>query len=188
MSFHDHDQDLFSAGHELEAAIKMMEPLYKEFPRVKLVESNHGNLVYRRAKHFGLPRRVLKSYREVICAPDGWEWIDKLRFQSSNGQMNLAVHSLGSNVETVAKSRGMNVIQGHHHEKFGFMSFHNEEKNIVMFGAQTGCLVDDVSMALAYNKVNPYRPIMGSLMILDGLPIPAPMLTNDQNRWNGILP
>lgn len=188
MNFHDHDPDAFSAGHELEAAIRMMEPLYKEFPNVRLVDSNHGSMVYRKGKHHGFPRQVLKPYGEAICAPPGWTWDDKIRFQTSNGQMNMLVHSLGVNVLSVAQTKGMNVIQGHHHELFGIRYFHNEEKDQIMFGAQTGCLVDDLSYAMAYNKTNKFRPIMGSLALFNGVPKLLPMFLDKHGRWNGVLP
>lgn len=188
LSFHDKDPDLMSAGPELEAAIKMMQPLYKEFPIVTLAESNHGSMLYRKGKHHGIPRRLLAPYGKAIEAPDGWTWEEKIRFQTPNGQMHLIAHSLGANVLAVAKSRGMNVIEGHHHESFGVQFFHNEEKNQPMYGAFTGCLIDDLSYAYAYNKTNKFRPIMGSLGILDSVPIPFPMFLDRHGRWNGVLP
>jgi metallophosphoesterase superfamily enzyme len=53
MSFHDSDPDLPSAGDELNEAIKYLKQLYKVFPRVDLVDSNHGSMVYRKGKHHG---------------------------------------------------------------------------------------------------------------------------------------
>lgn len=188
MSFHDHDVDLPSAGYELEAAIRQLEPLYKAFPKMRIAESNHGSMVYRKGKHHGFPRAVLRSYREVLQAPEGWTWEEKIRFQTSDGSMNLLVHSLGANVLQVAKSRGMNVIQGHHHELFGVQYFHNEEKNRPMYGAQTGCLADDLSLALAYNRTNKFRPIMGSGGIFEGVYRPLEMFLDQRGRWNQKLP
>ena len=69
LSFHDSDPDLMSAGDELKTCINRVKPLYKLFPEVDLVESNHGSMVYRRQKAHGLPRSVIKSYREILEAP-----------------------------------------------------------------------------------------------------------------------
>ena len=185
MSFHDSDADALSAGHELEAAIRMMEPLYKEFPNMILAESNHGSLVHRKARHHGFPRRVIKSYRETIDAPAGWEWRDFIRWQSPIGQSNLLVHSLGANVLGVAKFKGLNVIQGHHHSAHSIQYWHNDEKNTALFAAQTGCLIDDTSYAMAYNKLTKERPIIGSLAVIDGTPLLLSMFLDRHGRWNG---
>src|SRR5438445_200303 len=49
MSFHDSNPDLDSAGVELDKAIKSLTPIYKLFPNVTVVESNHGSMVFRKA-------------------------------------------------------------------------------------------------------------------------------------------
>lgn len=188
MSFHDHDPDLLSPGHELDAAIRMMEPLYRAFPNMLLAESNHGSLVHRKAKHHGFPRRVIKSYRETIEAPVGWEWREFIRWQSANGQANMLVHALGSNVLQVAKFKGLNVIQGHHHSLHGVQYWHNDEKNAGLFAVQAGCLINDTSYALAYNKLTKERPVIGSAAVINGVPKLLPMFLNASGRWNGKLP
>lgn len=188
MSFHDKDPDNLSAGHELEAAIKMLEPLYKEFPAMTIAESNHGSLIHRKAKHHGFPRRVIRSYQETLDAPKTWIWEENIRFQSPGGQMNLLVHSLGANVLAVSKFKGLNVIQGHHHSLHSIQRWHNDEKSAGLFAAQTGCLIDDLSYAMAYNKTTKERPIIGSLAILGGIPKLLPMLLDAKGRWSGALP
>lgn len=59
MSFHDSDPDLFSPGDELQQAIDCLQPIYKMFPKVDLVESNHGSMIYRKGKHHGIPRQAI---------------------------------------------------------------------------------------------------------------------------------
>jgi len=53
MSFHDSDPDLPSAGDELVNSIKILKDVYKIFPQMDLVDSNHGSMVYRKGKHHG---------------------------------------------------------------------------------------------------------------------------------------
>ena len=74
ISFHNSDPDLLNPSHEFETSIEYLHELYKIFPRVDVLESNHGSLVYRKGKAHGLPRHVLKSYNEVLEAPRGWKW------------------------------------------------------------------------------------------------------------------
>ena len=56
-----------------------------------------------------------------------------------------------------------------------------------MFDAHTGCLADDYSLALGYNKINPRRPIVSVLIILDGIPQIVPMRLRPGGRWIGKL-
>lgn len=185
-SFHTHDPDLLSPGHELEAAIKTLQPLYKEFPTMDICESNHGSLAYRRSKHFGLPARVMRSYGDIISAPKEWKWHFEIRMQLSNGQRLLAHHSYGSNILLASQRRGDNLLSGHIHNKFSLEHWSNEERTF--FAAQTGCLVDDTSLAMAYNKGTVNRPMLGSVAVFDGVPKLLPMFTDRHGRWNGLIP
>ena len=49
MSFHDSDPDLPSAGDELKQSLPIIKELEALFPKMDLLDSNHGSLVYRRA-------------------------------------------------------------------------------------------------------------------------------------------
>jgi len=46
-----------------------------------------------------------------------------------------------------------------------------------------GCLVDSHSLALAYNKNNLRRPVIGCAIIIDGIPQLIPMQLNKKGRW-----
>jgi hypothetical protein len=186
LSFHDHDPDLLSPGHELEAAIKVMEPLYKAFPKVHLAESNHGSMVFRKGKHHGLPRHVLKSYREILCAPEGWTWDFELRIQFPTGRKTSIHHAYSSNVLLASQRRATSLIQGHVHTKMGVQYWGNYDE--VFFAAQTGCLIDDKQLAYAYNKNQVERPMLGSLGLFDGIPREFPMLIDASGRWTGFVP
>lgn len=186
ISFHDHDPDLLSAGHELEAAISGLTPIYNEFPRVILAESNHGSLVYRKGKHHGLPRQVLKSYKEILRAPDGWEWRPEIVVKLPNGHKFVLNHAYNSNVLLGSKKKGRSLVQGHLHTAFSIQKWANDDQ--IYFAAQTGCLIDDVSFAFAYNKTIIERPILGSMGIFNGEPKLFPLTLNGKGRWTGEVP
>ncbi|MGZ6468422.1 MAG: homing endonuclease associated repeat-containing protein [Bdellovibrionota bacterium] len=186
INFHDHDPDLLSPGHEMEAVIAAKQPLYQAFPNMQVMESNHGSMVFRKGKHHGLPRHVLKSYREILQAPEGWQWHHELIVQMTNGSHWLFCHSYGGNVLQVSQKRGLSVVQGHHHSKFSIQAWANY--NGLHFACQTGCLIDDASMAFAYNKTTVDRPVMGSLRIEDGIPYLLPMFLDKNGRWNKVVP
>lgn len=186
LSFHDTDVDLLSAGHELEVVISANQPIYNRFPRMEIVDSNHSSMVFRKGKHHGIPRNVLKSYRDILRAPAGWNWHPELVVKMSNGAQWLFCHSYGANVLQVSQKRGMSVCQGHHHSKFSIQAWSNATG--LHWALQTGCLIDDVSMAFAYNKTTVERPVMGMIRVENGIPHLLPMLLDSNNRWNGFIP
>jgi hypothetical protein len=50
-----------------------------------------------------------------------------------------------------------------------------------------GCLIDDKSMAFAYNKVNSQRVILGCGIIINGQPKLLPMILKKGGMWNKIV-
>src|SRR5689334_19544040 len=65
-SYHESNPDLDSAGVELQKAIKGLKPVYKLFPNVTVVESNHGSMVMRKAITGKIPRKAIKSYNDIL--------------------------------------------------------------------------------------------------------------------------
>lgn len=182
LSFHDSDPDLDSAGKELKEAIKKLKPYYKLFPKVTVIESNHGSMVLRKAKANGMPRAVLKSYNEVLEAPKGWQWKFDIKLKTPLGLVYFC-HGKSGKPGYLASQYGMSCVQGHYHEKAQITYISTPEK--LMFDAHTGCLADDKSLALGYNKINPKRPIVSVLVIVEGVPQLVPMILNKKGRWIG---
>jgi len=183
-SFHDSDPDLDSAGIELDKAIKGLKPIYKLFPKVTVVESNHGSMVLRKAKVGKIPRKAIKSYNEILDAPKGWNWVFDVIIKTPLGPVYFC-HGKTAAAGRLASQYGMSCVQGHFHEKAQISYISTPER--LMFDAHTGCLADDKSLALGYNKVNPKRPIVSILVIIDGIPQLIPMVLKRDGRWTGKL-
>lgn len=182
LSFHPSDPDLMSSSDELKAAINRISPLYNLFPEMDILESNHGSLVYRKAKVNGVPRHVFKSYREVLGAPDGWKWHDELIVKASNGEDIYFCHGKSADVLKHSQRIGMSVVSGHFHEKFE-IRYWSSVKNKLHFAMIIGCLIENNSLAFAYNKLNLNKPIIGCAIIINGIPVLLPMLLDENNRW-----
>lgn len=182
ISFHDSEDMPFSASKELEKAIWHLHDLYAIFPRMTICESNHGSLVYRRAKHHGLPRAFFKSYQEILEAPKNYEWVFEYVCRSGKQEIYFH-HSQGKNVLKNSQHRGQCYVQGHHHGSFDIQYWANSEK--LFWGVTSGCLIDKKSMAFAYGKNNLPKPILGATIIKSGYPILEPMLLNKKGRWLG---
>lgn len=185
-SFHDADPDLHSPGDELGKAKVYIEKLFKLFPKMDILDSNHGSLFYRKQKASGLPRAIFKSYNDIYNVGSGWKWHFSLTIELSTGAFCYFHHGKSSNVLTTSQSMGMSTVQGHYHEKMGVQWWANSLG--LYFAAQTGCLIDDDTLAFEYNNNNLKRPLIGSLVILNGEAITIPMVLNKRGRWIGKLP
>jgi len=186
LSFHDSDPDLPQAGFELEQAKQQLVPLFKAFPNVDVLESNHGSLVYRKGKHHGMPRHVLKSYNEILGAPAGWKWREEFGYQFSNGHKAVAHHGYSANTLLASQRRASSLIQFHFHNDLSIRYWQNKEG--LFWALQSGCLIDDTSLAMAYNKLTVSRPIIGCAGVIEGHPRLFPMPMTKDNRWTKKVP
>lgn len=186
LSFHDSDPDLMSPGDELQRALAYLSQLYKIFPQMDLVDSNHGSMVYRRQKAHGIPRHCIKSYNEILNAPKTWKWHQTLTIKLPNKQELFVCHGMKKNGIKLAESMGMNTVQGHFHSDFNIQ--YSSSPSQLIWSMQVGCSIDDKSLAFAYNKVTPQRPIIGHGIVIDGIPKLLPMILDKSGRWTGFVP
>lgn len=188
ISFHDSDSELFSAGHELEVSkeeIHKKGGLYELFPDLNILESNHGSLVYRRAKHHGIPLEYFKSYEDVLETP-GWSWHEDIVLETRVGPIYLC-HGKTANYGKLCKEEGMSAIQGHFHGKFE-VTWH-KTKLSERFNCFAGCLINRDSMAFHYGKNHLPKAILGCVLISSsGYPRLIKMTLDDKGRWNKKLP
>ncbi len=186
MSFHDSDPDLPSAGDELKGAIKELKHVYKMFPDVDVIDSNHGSMHYRKGKHHGIARKYLRDYADVLDAPEGWKWYNDLLVKLPNGNSLYLNHGLAKNPMKIVAARAVCYAQGHFHESFeiGYMG----NPQALLWGMSCGCLVDNKALAFEYNRANLGRPIIGTGLVIDSMPKLAPMILNKRGRWNGFVP
>jgi hypothetical protein len=154
------------------------------FPKVTVIESNHGSMVLRKAKVAKIPRKAIRSYNEILEAPKRWNWLFDTIVKTPLGPVYFC-HGKSAAPGTLAKLYGMSTVQGHYHEKAQINYISTPEK--LIFDAHTGCLADDNSLALGYNKINPKRPIVSLLVIENGIPHLIPMVLKKGGRWIGRL-
>lgn len=183
-SYHEKSPELPASGDELKAAIKQLAGLYKMFPKAAILESNHGSLFYRKARTAGIPGVVLKEYRDVLQAPKQWIWKYDHILKTPLGDV-YCHHGKSGAYERLSKNMGMSAIQGHFHNKFYVCYW--SSPNGLYFDANAGCLVDNHSRAMAYGKNNLQKPIIGCMVIVEGIPQLIPMVMGKNHRWIGKL-
>jgi len=185
LSYHEHDPDLSNAGKELDLAKKHLKILYKLFPEADVLHSNHGCLLSRKALTHGIPKAMLKSTREILGAPKGWNWHFDILVRLPSGYDCYFHHSKGANVLNNAQKMGCSFVQGHHHEKFE-INYYSTPTGL-NFGMTVGCSVNQKSAAFAFAKNNTKRFILGCGIIIEGIPQLIPMLLDKNYRWTGKL-
>ena len=184
MSFHDSDPDLPSAGDELKLSIPVIKQLEKMFPKMDLLDSNHGSLVFRRAYKHGIPKAYIKKYNDFLQVGKGWKWHDDLIIDTPLGKVYFC-HGKTPDILKLATSMGMSCVSGHFHSLMGVRWFGNSLG--LYFGLQVGCMIDSKSLAFRYNKVQKARPIIGCSIIYNGLPIIEPFIKDKSGKWVGKL-
>ncbi len=182
MSFHDSDPNLESAGTELEKAKEFMQLVHEEFPAVLVCHSNHGSMVYRRAKAHGIPVQMIRKYRDVIFpehgAP-GWSWAHSWRVNTPLGDVLFKHQTTG--ILADAAHNSCNLVVGHEHGCFDVA--YSASSSHLYYGCHAGCLVDKDSMAFAYGKNSLRKPVIGCAVILSGRPMLIPMVLDEDGRW-----
>lgn len=155
-SYHEQDPDGFSAGQELELAIKKVSKWYKAFPEATIIIGNHDRIVSRKMFSSGLSKKWMKSYQEVLGVP-GWNFV--MEYELDN---TLYFHGEGASAAAKARQECKSVVSGHRHSE-GYVQYINNE----VFGLQTGCGIDRHSYAMAYGSAGK-KPIISCGIVIAG--------------------
>ena len=163
-----------------------MEKLHRMFPVMRLCHSNHGSMHFRKAHSHGIPVQYLRTYREVFFPHGGgerWEWQHTHILELPNGEQVAFKHQPAGAVLTDAAHERMNLVCGHLHGKMSIEYASNSHEQY--WAAQGGCLIDESSRAFSYGRESKYKPALGCLVIIEGVPQIIPMQTNSEGRWIG---
>lgn len=164
--------DLDSPGVELERAREALKPLYQIFPKAQVCESNHTIRPWRRAFESSLPELLLRRVRQVLGAPGGWRWKPRVVIRDM-----LFLHGDGFSGQNAAANAALRhrskVVIGHIHSFAGVQHLQGWRDHI--WGVNAGCLIKPNAPAFSYGKLLANRPVLGTAVILDGVPHFIPM-------------
>jgi hypothetical protein len=183
LSYHEKELEAPSAHDEIKLLLPSIKRLEQMFPVMDLLDSNHGSLVYRKAKTAGIPKHYFKSYNEVLGVGPGWKWHHELVIDLPNGNSCYLHHGKSSNITKTSQAMSMCAAAGHYHNTFKIEYWANPKG--LYWAMQTGCLIDDKSFAFNYNNVNLHRPLIGTGLIIDSLPVLEAMVLDKGGRWVG---
>lgn len=158
-SYHETDVDGLSGGQELDLAIEKIAKWYKAFPIADVTIGNHDRLIMRKAQTSAVPRKWIKSYKEVLEVP---QWNFTERIVIDNVQY---IHGEAGTAKAKCRADMMSTVQGHLHTQCYTEWFVGA--NFRIFGTQVGCGIDHDSYAMAYAKSGK-KPAIGCAIIING--------------------
>lgn len=166
------DPDGLSSGDEYRATLDALQPLFELFPNVLACTSNHTDRPFRQGYKTGLPRQFFKDYKELLNAPDGWvyrdQWIvDDILFFHGEPYTGRAA------AQKAAVEKNRNCVFGHVHSNAGVHYINDGVRQ--RWAVNSGCLIDETAYAFRYGKHFKDRPVLGTSLIIDGVPIFIPM-------------
>ena len=185
LSYHEKNPDLYSAGHELQVSLPFIHELESIFPQMDILESNHGSLVWRKAQSSGIPKQYIKSYQDVLGVGDGWKWHFDMVIDLPDGSQCYVHHGKTSDIVKLSQTMSMHAVSGHFHEKFKIDFWANPQG--LYWGLSCGCLIDDNALAFNYNNVNLKRPLIGTGLVINSIPVLEPMILLPDGRWKGAV-
>lgn len=169
-----------SAGDEFKIAKERLKPWFKEFPKTFVCVSNHTYRVYKRAIDIGIPDGFLKTIGEAYEAPATWQWRDRWISHDVCFEHGEFVSGQLAAIRAATQNR-MSTVIGHQHANAGIIysaSFGN-----LIYGMNTGCLIDVTQYNFDYGKGLRNKPTLGVGVIVNGIPYFIPMIVDHRNRW-----
>ena len=171
LSFHEHDPDGMSPGHEIKAARRQVKEWVKLFPQAKVCIGNHDARTIRLARKAGLPLEAVKDFSEIWDTP-GWDWdweheVDGVLYKHGTGLSSLNA------MLTFAQKRMISTVCGHIHKQGGTLYGASQIGRV--FAMTVGCGIDVHSYAMDYGRDFTDKPVLGCGVVRGGVPQFIPM-------------
>jgi len=166
LSFHDSETQLKGAHGERLDAKEKLKPWFEAFPEVTVIHGNHDKIPARQLKKIGLdPETYLRPLSEVYEFPESWTEVERITVDNvlyHHGETACGVNGFRKD----SQKRMCNTVTGHAHGNLG-VSYTACEHRLV-WGMAVGCGIDNKSMAFAYGKNFPNKPIVGCGVVFNG--------------------
>ena len=174
-SFHDTDPDGYSAGDELDEALKQIEKWVNVFPRVMVCIGNHDRLPARQAFVSGVSTRWVRDYNDVLGCPE-WEFaegydIDGVRYE----------HGEGQKPHIKMLNNRQSYVCGHIHSELKITYSVSEHDRL--FAMQMGWGGDQSAYSMAYAKNFKKGIVSCGVVLKNGtlpLVIPMPLMKKEK--------
>jgi hypothetical protein len=173
-----------SGGDELKEAKLRLTYWYEAFPKVFVCTSNHTYRAWKKAHLMGLPSEFMKSVNEVYEAPIGWQWREKWIHDGVTFEHGENVSGPTAAINAAIQNQ-MSTVIGHQHSNGGII--YRASDTGLIFGLNTGCLIDVAQYNFDYGKNIRIKPTLGMGVIKNGIPYFIPMILTLDRRWVGYI-
>lgn len=160
-----------SALDEIDASKRILREWYRAFPYMHIATSNHGQRWVKKAVQAEIPSQLLKSYQEIIEAPDTWRWKDEWVFKAKNKTFRVihgSEYSGVSGARNAAIDSKISTVLGHIHSHAGVVHIKTNGYSEQIWAMNVGCLIDTKQFAFQYSRANRNQATLGCGVILDG--------------------
>lgn len=168
------------AQHEMDEAKLHLKRWFEAYPKTYVCISNHTYRVYKRAHEAGIPEGFMRSVGEAYEAPPGWLWRDRWVQDNVCFEHGEMVSGQLAAIRAATQNR-MSTVIGHQHANAGVI--YGASENDLIYGMNTGCLIDVKQYAFDYGKTLRNKPTLGCGVILNGIPYFVPMILNHAGDW-----
>lgn len=158
-SFHTSETDAMGGNEEFSLAKMEIARLVKEFPNAVFLEGNHDLILIRKLKEVGIDKRFMKTFHEILELPNTWKVVDEIIIDNV---FYKHIGSCGGKTGAImsAVSNRMSTVVGHLHADGG-VQYATSPNGEMIFGLNTGALVNDKSYALRYGKNSRFKATLG---------------------------
>lgn len=158
LGVHDKNPDAPSSKDEYIHALAALGDLYKIVPEAMCCVSNHTSRPYRTAFSASIPSMMMKSYKELLQAPQGWHWSQRIVINDV-----VYIHGdpkSGKNAHiSWMNDHRMSTVIGHIHGHGGVYTSMSPFRKA--FAMNAGCLVDTEALAFEYGKKYANKATLG---------------------------
>lgn len=176
--------DLPGPSDEYSQGMAFMRKLYALFPKATEVVSNHNSRYIKRVMEAGIPSSFIKSYRDIMQYPKGWEIEEEVEIDGVMYEHGTRFGGLSATRQSI-QVNGQSTVFGHLHS--GGSVTYVANRRSMLFAMNVGCLIDYTRLAFAYARDSKLRPTLGTGVIRKGVPHFIPLLIDDAGRWTGKL-
>lgn len=165
----DKDAEADSFKSEYIKALDCLRCLYKIVPNAYVCTSNHTMRVFKRANQSGILSSMMKDYRNLLEAPDGWVWGKAWKCDGVEYRHGEGPYGSVNPYKSAVMKRMHSVVMGHYHTSMG-VHYHRKKDGEMIFGAVAGCfaLRPEESFAMSYGENSPNGIQNGCCIVVDG--------------------